>query len=278
MRKITASARSQHMVPKNCGLNPRRIREGLQTDFIGQELYYQAEVTSTNDLAKELAEKGSKEGTVVLSETQSQGRGRHGRRWESPAGGVWLSIILRPKIEPQEASKLTLTAGVAVARVLRETFDLKAEIKWPNDLLIHGRKVCGILTETSTTGEALDFVVVGLGVNSNVDLDSLPDTLRGSVTSLKEELKGEINQQEFLRALLEKLEQYYKLFIQMEFDSILEEWRRLATLLGRYVEITSLDEKIKGQVVDVDQNGALMIRLPDGSLKRFVSGEVTLQT
>ncbi|MFQ5758397.1 MAG: biotin--[acetyl-CoA-carboxylase] ligase [Candidatus Bathyarchaeia archaeon] len=262
-------------MPKKSWIQPRRIREGgLQTDFMGHEIHHFAELTSTNDVAKELAAKGAEEGTVVISETQTLGRGRLGREWASPEGGIWFSIILRPEVDSKGASKLTFVAAVAVARVIREIFDLEAELKWPNDVLIGGKKVCGILTEASMKGDVVDFVVVGVGINANVSLDSFPESLRASLTSLKEEMKKEIEREEFLRALLEELEQYYTMFVREKFDLILEEWRNLAGFLGRYVEVVSFDEKIRGRAVDVDRDGALMIKLIFCSLKNVLSGFV----
>lgn len=264
-------------MPETSSIQPEKIKEGLQTDFIGQEIHHLAEATSTNDIAKELAAKGAEEGTIVISETQTLGRGRLSREWASPEGGIWFSIILRPQVTPKDASKLTFVAAVAVARVIIEMFNLRAEIKWPNDVLIGGNKVCGILTETSTKGDVVDFVVVGIGINANVSLDSFPESLRNCLTSLKEELKEEIERERFLRALLEELERYYTIFMRKNFDLILEEWRNLAGFLGQYVEVVSFDEKIRGRAVDVDQNGALMIKLRNGTVKKVMSGDVTVQ-
>jgi biotin-[acetyl-CoA-carboxylase] ligase BirA-like protein len=265
-------------VPETSWIQPRKIEEELQTDFIGQEIQHFSEVTSTNDLAKELAAKGTKEGTVVISETQTLGRGRLGREWASPEGGIWFSVILRPEVAPKDASKLTFVAAVAVARVIREMFSLEAEIKWPNDVLIGGKKVCGILTETSTKGDVVNFVVVGVGINANVSLDSFPENLRDALTSLKEELKEEVEREEFLRALLKELEHYYMMFMQKKFDLILEEWRNLAGFLGQHVEVISFDEKIRGRAVDVDRNGALIIKLRNGTAKKVMLGDVTIRT
>ncbi len=264
-------------MPETSWIQPRKIKDGLQTDFIGREIHHFAEVTSTSDVAKELAAKGAEEGIVVISETQTLGRGRLGREWASPVGGIWFSIILRPEVDPKDASKLTFVTAVAVTRVVREIFDLKAEIKWPNDVLIGEKKVCGVLTETSTKGDVVSFVVVGVGINANVSLDSFPESVGNSITSLKEELKEEIEREEFLRALLEKLEHYYTMFMRKKFDLILEEWRNLASFLGKCVEVVSFDEKIRGRAVDVDRDGALMIELRNGTVKKVMSGDVTLQ-
>ena len=184
-------------------MEPEKIKEQLRTDFVGREIKYFAEITSTNEVAKELASRGAEEGTVVLAETQTQGKGRLGRRWLSPKGGVWFSVILRPRISAKYSYQLTFMTAVAVAKTIRKLFKLNAEIKWPNDVLVNERKVCGILTETSTRGDAIDFAVVGIGVNANVDLASFPKNLRASVTSLEAEVKGEVEREGLLCALLE---------------------------------------------------------------------------
>lgn len=256
---------------------PKRIQNGLQTDFIGKEIHHFVDVTSTNDVAKELAARGAKEGTLVIAETQTCGRGRFGRGWVSPKGGIWFSTILRPKVNPEDALKLTLMAAVVVARVIRKMLELNAEIKWPNDVLIDGKKVCGILTEMCTRGKLVDFVTLGIGINANVEADSFPENLRDSITSLEKELREEVARERFLRALLEELEHYYKMFTRMEFDLILEEWKSLASFLGSYVEVVSYDEKIVGLAVDVDQSGALLVKAENGTVRRVTSGDVTLQ-
>jgi len=212
-----------------------------------------------------------------VAETQTSGRGRLGREWASPEGGIWLSIILRPKLSPKDAPKLTLTTSVAVAKTIKKLYRLKAEIKWPNDVQIHGKKVCGILTEAVTKDKTTDSVVVGIGLNANIELTSLPKPLRDSTTSLKEELKGEIEREQFLSALLEEIEHYYNAFAQEKFDSILREWRSLCSHLGSYVKVESFDETFEGLAVDVDESGALLVQLEDGTTRTVLSGDVTIQ-
>jgi len=258
-------------------MEPEKIKNGLQTDFIGREIHYFIELSSTNDLAKELAMKGAEEGTVIIAETQSHGRGRLGRRWISPRGGIWFSTILRPQVSPKDALKLTLMTAVAVAKTIGNTFNLNAEIKWPNDVLIKGRKICGILTEMRARENIVDFVVIGVGINANVNVDTFPEYLKRSVTSLEKEMKRDIERERFLRALLEELERYYKIFERNGFDIILREWKSLSSLLGAYVEIAGFDERIEGLAIDVDQNGALMIKAKDGTIRKVMSGDATLQ-
>ena len=256
---------------------PHKVKEGLQTTRIGNIIHSFSEVTSTNDLAKELAAQGADEGTVLIAETQIHGKGRLGREWISPKGGIWLSIILRPRIHPREVSRLTLMSGIAVAKTIRNLLGLNATVKWPNDVLIGGKKVCGILTEARIKGNSIDFVVVGIGVNANIDVEAFPDHLRSCITSLRRELGKDIQREKFLRALLEELERRYEEFTQKGFHPILKEWRDLSSLLGKYVKVVSFDEEIKGRAIDIDQNGALIIQLSNGSVRKVSSGDVTIR-
>lgn len=253
-----------------------KIKDGLGTKIFGHPILCFRELPSTNDIAKELAVRGAREGTVIVAETQTKGRGRLRRKWISPPGGLWLSIILRPKIEPKHAPKLTLLVSVAVAKTIAKLFPLKTEIKWPNDVLINHKKVCGILTEAKTEGEALDFVIVGIGINANFGVNALPTYLRDSSTTFKEELQKEIDREILLRSLLEETEYYYGMFKERKFDTILKEWRKLARFLGSYVEIVSGKEKIEGLAADIDRDGALLVKLKDQTTRKVSSGDITI--
>lgn len=244
---------------------------------IGQKIHRYEVVSSTNTLAKRLAAKGEEEGTVVIAETQRKGKGRLGRVWESPKGGLWFSLILRPKTHPSKLPLITFVSSVAVAKALQEMFGLKVQVKWPNDVLIGNKKVCGILTEANTKGDVVNFVVVGIGINANIDLHSFSPDLRGSATSLKTELQKTVDEGQLLQLVFEKLEYYYGLFQKGKYDALLAEWKKLAAFLGKPVEVVSLDEKFVGKAVDVDENGALIIRLGDGSLRKIFSGDITIK-
>jgi len=257
-------------------MQPSRVKEGLRTKIFGHPLLYFQELTSTNDMARELAMRGAREGTVIVAETQSKGRGRLKRQWVSPEGGLWLSIVLRPKIEPKHAPKLTLVASVAVAKTIRKLFQLKAETKWPNDILINHKKVCGILTEAKTRVNELDFVIVGVGMNANFRVNALPSSLRDFSTTLREELKTEIERETMLRTLLEETESYYNMFSEGKFETILKEWRNSARFLGSYVKIVSHEEKIEGWAADIDEAGALMVKLKDQTMRKVTSGDLTV--
>jgi len=256
-----------------------QLQDDLRTKHLGRSILFSREVGSTNEWAKELAMYGAQEGTVVIAETQTRGRGRLGREWFSPNGGLWFSLILRPKLHPVEAAKLTFVAGLAVAKVLHEMFGLMVETKWPNDVLVNGKKICGILTEMNTTGEKVNFVVVGVGVNANFDVEKVfPEELIRVTTSLENELRRKVRLEKLFAGLLETIEKLYELYTRKGFNPVLEEWKGYAGFLGRRVEVTSPTEKLSGQALDVDRDGALVIRLKDERIRRVFVGDVSLQT
>lgn len=257
-------------------MQPSRVTKYLQAEILGHPILYFRELTSTNDVAKELALRGVKEGTVILAETQIGGRGRLERKWISPEGGLWFSIVLRPTIPSKHAPKLTLMASVAVARTINKLSPVGAGIKWPNDVLINQKKVCGILTEAEFKGETLDFVVVGIGINANFDLNALPRYIRDYSTTLRKESGEEIDRETLLCRLLEKTESYYALFKERKFGAILKEWRSLTNFLGSYVKIVSGEEKIEGMALNIDEDGALMLRLNDKTLRKVTAGDMTV--
>lgn len=259
-------------------LNVNKLQDGLCTRRFGRSILFSREVDSTNKWAKELATYGASEGTVAIAETQTKGRGRLDREWISPTGGLWFSLILRPKLRPTEAIKLTLVAGLATAKVLREMFDLKTETKWPNDVLVNGRKICGVLAEMNTKGENVNFVVVGVGVNVNFDVENVfPEQLKKVATSLEKELGRKVKLEKLFRALLERLESLYELFVNEGFNPILEEWKDYAGFLGCKVEVTGPTGKMSGLALDVDTGGALVLRLEDGTVKRVFVGDVSVR-
>jgi len=250
----------------------------LETDFIGREIHYFEKVPSTNAVAKQQARKGAKEGTTIIAETQTRGKGRLNRPWTSPEGGVWLSIILRPEMKAEEALKITLATAVAVANALRKMFRLKAEIKWPNDVLVNGKKVCGILAEAASKEKTVDFVVVGIGINANLGVNVLPKKLQATATTLREVLKSDVDAEKLICVLLKEFEDRYKMLKAKKFKTLLDEWRGMAVFLGKKVEIFGFGEKFGGMAVDIDDDGALIVKLADGTTRKVVSGDVTVRT
>lgn len=206
-------------------MNVDKIQEGLKTKKFGKTIILLRKVDSTNDFAKKLAHYGAVEGTVVVAEEQTAGRGRHGRKWFSPKGGLYFSIILRPKMRVNEAIGIVVAAGLAVIKVLSENYGLNVEAKWPNDVLLNGKKVCGILTEVNSTGENVNYAIVGIGINANaITAKEFPEELKPIVTSLMEKLKRKVALEPLLKLCLEKFEEFYEIYSKLGFKSILEEW------------------------------------------------------
>ena len=251
-------------------LMPAGIKTGLKTNIIGRSIQYFKEIESTNIIARQIAN-SVEEGTVVIAESQTGGRGRMGRKWISPEGGIWLSVILKPRIQPLYASRITLLAGVSVARTIRG-YGLPAKIKWPNDVLIKGKKVCGILTEIQAEMDLIDYCIVGIGIDANVDIESFPEEIRETSTSLKKELGSEINRVEFVQRLLGELEALYLMFQKEGFSSILEEWRNMSATIGEWVKITTQARTIYGEAIGVDSEGALILETGEGKLEKIVAG------
>ena len=258
-------------------IDPSKIKKCLQTRILGRRALYFKELPSTNEVARALATEAISEGTIVVSEIQTRGRGRFGREWISPKGGLWLSVILRPEVQSMHATKLTLIAAVAVAKTLSELYGLKPEIKWPNDVLVGRKKICGILTEAEFRNKTLEFAVLGIGMNANFDVEALPDDIESSATTLRSQLGKAIQRETLLCELLKNIESYYGLFAEEKFKPILDEWRRLAKFLGTYVEVRDDSETVEGLAVDIDQNGALIIRLKDQTTRTVTSGDLTFR-
>ena len=254
-------------------LLPYEVKRELKTNFIGHDIHYFKEVDSTNDVAKYLAEDGAEEGTIVIAEIQNRGKGRRGKTWISPPGGVWMSIILRPDIPPFNAPQLTLVTGVAVAETLKKECNLDVGIKWPNDILIGNKKVCGILTEVNASIDKVNYVVVGIGIDMNVDVPLFPPDLQKGATSLKNELDTEINGAILVQKFLLEFENIYNEFKEGKFPEILKEWRSLSKTIGNNVEVRTRGKTIRGEAVGINKEGILILELEDGSLRKIISGE-----
>jgi BirA family transcriptional regulator, biotin operon repressor / biotin---[acetyl-CoA-carboxylase] ligase len=243
---------------------------GLNTKVFGKKIYAFKKTDSTNTVAYKLAEDGEQEGTVVFAEEQGKGKGRFRRTWSSPVGGIYMSLILRPEFEPLNTARVTLGAAVAVAEAVREVTNLSARIKWPNDVLVEKQKVAGILTEMKAQQDALDFVILGIGVNVNIPKNALPK----GATSLKEELNGlDVSKVELAKRILELLEGYYAR-MRDRFDEIINDWRKLSDTLGSRIKVHSHGQVLDGQALDVDENGGLILRLDSGFNKHIFSGDV----
>jgi BirA family transcriptional regulator, biotin operon repressor / biotin---[acetyl-CoA-carboxylase] ligase len=254
-------------------LLPEEVLQGLKTRRFTGPIHHFETLDSTNDLAKELAARGAPEGTVVVAETQTGGRGRLGREWNSPPGvGLYVSLVLRPMLPPMELPQITLTTAVAVVRAVRRVAGVAPGIKWPNDLLIGGKKLGGILTEMETESDRIRHVVVGLGLNVN-NPEFSPE-LAATATSLNLAAGGTFPRVQILKAWLEEFEALYDQFLNQGFPQILDEWKALTVTLGTAVTVRQGPRELSGQALDVAPDGALLLRLASGEIMRVTSGEI----
>ena len=256
-------------------LTPSEVKPLLGTKQLGRVIHYFQTIDSTNSKAYQLALGGAKEGELVIAESQGKGRGRLGRHWFSPPFlNLYLSLILRPKIPPQQASLVTLMAAVATADAIRKFTGLLPLIKWPNDILLKERKVAGLLNEINSEMDRVHFIILGIGVNLNVDGKMFPKEVRTLATSLKEEMGHSISRKTFLQFLLRELEGWYTIFLKEGTAAILKAWRARAQIKGRRVKVHSFGETLVGVAIDVDTDGALILETAQGERKRVVAGDV----
>jgi len=252
--------------------NPeKRISRLLKTQFLGRKLVYYSSLPSTMDAARELARQDAPEGMTVIAGIQTAGRGRLGRSWLSPQGSLAMSVIFRPELN--QLPQLIMIASLAVVRTTKEGTALEARIKWPNDVLIQGKKVCGILTESELKGHQASFAIVGIGLNINMDPATYPD-ITAIATSLSGELGRPVSYEETTADLLNNLETYY-LRVRSG-QSVALEWRRNMETIGKAVRIQNGNEIIEGIAEDVSADGALLLRQEDGGLATIFAGDVTV--
>ncbi|MFH1442023.1 MAG: biotin--[acetyl-CoA-carboxylase] ligase [Candidatus Omnitrophota bacterium] len=252
---------------------PWEIQQDLDTKFIGRNIYYYDTVPSTMDVAFEAGvnDLSMPEGSIFLSETQTKGKGRLGRGWSSPKyKGLYLSLVLKPKILPSQASLLTLLTAVGICEAVKEIKGAGAKIKWPNDILINDKKAAGILTEINAETDIIHFVVIGIGINVNNDKKALP----AGAVSLKEETAEHIDRVYLLQEVLRCIEKNYLLFKQGQAKEIIDKWRGLNTTLGRRVKVNLQTGHLEGEAVDIDADGALLLRKDSGLTQRITAGDI----
>jgi BirA family biotin operon repressor/biotin-[acetyl-CoA-carboxylase] ligase len=267
-------ARGYRLVEIPDRLRALELKPLLATRELGHEVHWFEEVASTNDVAKELAEEGAAHGEVVVAEAQTAGRGRRGRSWSSPPGrNLYLSVVLRPDLPPARAPEMTLLASVAVCEAVRGAGVAAAAIKWPNDILVGGRKVAGILTEMAADPDQVQWVVLGLGVNVNAEAGDFPEELRPIATSLRQERGEPVGRALFAAAVLSRLEGWLDRHAAEGFGPVRDAWRGMSDTLGRDVRVRSGGEELVGRAEDVDEQGALLVQTGRG-LERVLSGDV----
>jgi BirA family biotin operon repressor/biotin-[acetyl-CoA-carboxylase] ligase len=253
-------------------LSPAAITDNLETRFVGQRVIYYPSLASTMDVAKREAQRGAVEGTVVLAEEQTAGRGRIKRAWLSPKGSIALSIILHPSLA--YISSLIMVASLAAVHCIEKVTGLKAQIKWPNDVLVNKKKVCGILIESDVRGNTVDYSIIGIGINVNLRLADFPE-ISPAATSLSHELGRDVSRLDVIRCLLVETERLYLALPAGE--SVYQEWRDKLVTLGKRVQVRSGEATYKGIAESVASDGSLLLRQSDGSLIKIVAGDVTLR-
>lgn len=270
--------RGYRLISTPNNIRPHDIRSNLNTKFIGQKIVFQEVVTSTQELAQKLAQEGAKEGTVVVAEQQSKGRGRLGRAWESPKGtGIWMSLIIRPNIPPFQAPQLTLLTAVAIVQGIKKATGISCEIKWPNDILINGKKIVGILTEMQAESDRIQSIIIGIGMNVNTT--SFPDDLKQKATSLLIENDGkEIRRAQLLQAIFEQFEILYHEYLKNGFEVIKLRWESYAVSLGKFITARTLTGEITGYAKGITDQGVLLLEDQEGKIHEIYSADIEISS
>ena len=251
------------------------IENSLGTQILGKSVVSFAEIDSTNTEARHLAEAGATEGLVVVADRQSAGRGRLGRRWESPSGvNLYCSILLRPDIPLHQASQLTFLSAVAVAETLNHVCGLSAQVKWPNDILVNGAKISGLLNEMNAETEQIHFVILGIGINLNMLTEQFPQQLNYRATSAFLETGEPVDRLLFFKTLLQTLDGYYVEFLREGFVPIRRRWEKLCNTINSVVEVDFGNRKVVGTVVGLDPDGALRLQTENGTVEKILAGDV----
>jgi BirA family biotin operon repressor/biotin-[acetyl-CoA-carboxylase] ligase len=258
-------------------LNTVSLKQSLTGKFIGHQIYYYEEIGSTNDEAFRLGLAGAPEGTALIGNSQSAGKGRMQRVWHSPAGSnIYTSIILRPQIEPARTPQISILAGVAVAEVLDSYCPDRIELKWPNDVLIDGKKVCGILSQVKTATSEVDFIILGIGINVNISYGQFPKEICNLATSLAIETGRKISRQELIISLYENLAKWYKQTLKDGFGRIKEKWLSLSPMIGQTVQVIFQKEAVSGKAIGLDEDGSLILLAAGNKELKVSAGDATI--
>jgi BirA family biotin operon repressor/biotin-[acetyl-CoA-carboxylase] ligase len=257
-------------------LDLNSIRHRLATQRLGTEFHYFAEISSTNTYARRLAEQGAKDGELIIADSQTDGRGRLGRHWVSPPDvNLYLSFILRPKLPPARAPQITLMAAVGLADTLQSFLPVPPAIKWPNDITVKGKKLAGILTEMNCSNDAVDFVILGIGVNVNYPFDLMPEEIRQRATSILTERQSKVSREDLLWRLIQDLDRCYGELEENGFAALASRWEAYFGWRGQRVRIEILDQVLFGTAKGIDHDGALLLEDDQGKLHRVIAGDVT---
>lgn len=255
----------------------RALSDSLKRNPLVSCVHYFSKIGSTNSQAFRLALGGAREGEIVVADAQTSGRGRLNRVWQSPPGAnLYVSAILRPQIEPATAPQITLMAGVAVAELLSGYCPDGVSIKWPNDVLIRRKKACGILTEMKASAGAVDFIILGIGLNVNMDRKDFDNPLHDTATSLRIETGIAQDRLDVISRLFDFIEKWYRVFVRAGFAGLRDAWMAHADILGKPIRVVQRDESQDGVVTGIDADGAILMRQENGSVQRVIAGDVLL--
>lgn len=248
-----------------------------ECEWFAEKIYFYDEIGSTNDECKKLAEEGAKHGTLVIAEKQTKGKGRRGRNWESPKGtGIWMTLLLRPDIEPYNSSGLTLVAAMAIDKAITEVTGLDAKIKWPNDIVVNGKKVTGILTEMSAQPEMINYIVIGIGINVNTE--EFPEDIAKTASSLKIESGKTIKRSSIIALFGKYFEQYYARYIKTQDMSLLiDEYNKELINVDRQIKVLAKENSYTGIAKGINRHGELIVETENKELRNVVAGEVSVR-
>jgi len=259
-------------------LSEDRIKSVLKTQLFGKKIYAFWSVGSTNEFAYHRALQGDKEGTLVIAEEQTKGRGRMSRHWDSPFNkGLWFSLILRPELSASKSGLVPYYAGVSVAEAVENFTNLKPVVKWPNDLLLSGRKFCGILSEVEFDNGKVNFIVLGIGINVNHKKDEFPEQYRAHAISLRIESDSRIDRLELLAEVLLQLEKNYLYIKENGFNDMINNWKRRCSQFGKLIVMVQGDNKYQGIFEELDEDGCLLLRTKSGNLEKIVAGDIVFE-
>jgi len=253
-------------------MNDKQIKKDIQklSQKTNRKIIFLKKTPSTNQEAKKQAKIGEPEGTIIVAQKQTQGRGRQQRTWESPTGGLYFSIILKPNIQPEKTTILPLLASLALSNTINQNYSVESTIKWPNDVLINNKKIAGILLESESTEKQINYIILGIGINLN---NKLSKDLQKIATTLATEIKKEINTIDFLEKLIQTLDYYYTLFTNKEYTKILCEWKQNSDTIGKQVIIKTKTKNITGEAVDINEFGFLKIKTSTAQIITITSGD-----
>lgn len=258
-------------------LSKEEIESQMDTEVFGRRVTYFDEIDSTNIYAKKLGEEGDSHGTLVVADKQIQGKGRRGKNWESPKGsGIWMTLILKPNLNPMAASMITIVAGLSVSNAINKLYGIQSFIKWPNDIVINGKKICGILTEMSTEFDYINHLVIGIGINAN--MKEFPEDIKAIATSISKEYGKTILRSELIAAIMKEFEFYYKIFMKTSnLETLMKDYNERLVSKGKEVVIMEAGHKYEAIALGINKDGELRIKTNDGVEKNVFAGEVSVR-